>query len=172
MIFSFISSFKSKFFEGLDKEKVSEAFNGNKKTLNSSLNICLNTNLMHEGLLNKVENSMKELHENDEKISDLILKKTVELEVENKALQENNKEITKYLEILKKSLRQSQNKVERLKKTYKKLKSENNDLFADLKTTKQIKMKIKRLSKKQKLDDNIHDIQSTNCYSIKGTLIK
>ena len=156
----------------MDNEKVCEAFNGNKKTLDYSLNISLNTNLLHEGLLKKVENSMKELHENDEKISVLILKKTVELEVENRALQENNKEITKHLEILKKSLRQSQNKVERLKKTYKKLKSENNDLLADLKTTKQIKMNIKRLSRKRKLDDKIHDVQSTNYYSIKGTLLK
>ena len=153
----------------MDNEKVCEAFNGNKKTLDYSLNISLNTNLLHEGLLKKVENSMKELHENDKEINDLIFKKTVELEVENKVLQKNNKEITKYLEILKKSLRQTQNKIECLKKTYKKVKSENNNLLADLKATKQIKMNIKRLSRKRKLDDKIHDVQSTNCYSIKGT---
>ena len=181
MIFKFILFFKSKFFEGINNEKVNEIFGGNKKTSDYNLNICLNKNLLHEGLLNKVENSMKQLHENDEKISDLILTKTVELEVENKALQENNKEITKHLEILEKSLRQAQNKAECLNKTYKKLKSENNNLLADLKTTKQIKIKKSLLSKlferfsrktKEKQDDDIHNVQSTNCYSIKGTLIK
>ena len=89
--------------------------------------------------------------------------------MENKALQENNKEITKYLEILEKLLIKAQNNAESLKKTCKNLESENNDLLANLKTTKQIKMNIKRLSRKRKLDDKIHDIQSTNCYSIKGT---
>ena len=144
------------------------------KTLDYNLNICLNKNLLHEGLLNKVENSMKQLHENDEKISDLILTKTVELEVENKALQENNKEITKHLEILEKSLRQAQNKAECLNKTYKKLKSENNNLLADLKTIKQIRTNIKRLSRNARKtpDDNIHNVQSTNFRSIKGTLMK
>ena len=137
------------------------------------MKIWLNKNLLQEGLLNKVENNMKELHVNDEKISDLILMKSVELEVENKALQENNKEITKYLEILENSLRQAQNKTEFLKKDYESLKSENNNLLADLKTTKRIKTEIKRLSRnaREKQNDNINDVQITNCYSTKGTFI-
>ena len=135
------------------------------------MNICLIKNLLHEGLLNKVENNMKELHVIDEKISDLILTKSVELEVENKALQENNKEITKHLEILENSLRQAQNKTEFLKKDYKNLKSENTDLLADLKATKRIKTNIKRLSRNasEKENNNINDVQRTNCYLIKGT---
>ena len=90
--------------------------------------------------------------------------------MENKALQENNKEITKYLEILEKLLIKAQNNAESLKRTCEKLKSENNDLLANLKTTKQIKMNIKRLSRNtsEKPDDNIHDVQSTNSYSNKG----
>ena len=94
--------------------------------------------------------------------------------MENKALQENNKEITKHLEILEKSLRQAQNKAECLNKTYKKLKSENNNLLADLKTIKQIRTNIKRLSRNARKtpDDNIHNVQSTNFRSIKGTLMK
>ena len=181
MIFSFILFFKSEFFEGINNEKVNEIFSGNKKTSDYNLNICLNKNLLHEGLLNKIENSMKELHVNDEKISYLILKKTVELEVENKALQENNKKITKHLKILEKSIRQAQNKIKCLNKSYKKLKSENNNLFADLKTIKQMKIKetlfsrlFKWLSRntREKQDDKIHNVQSTNCYSTKGTLIK
>ena len=69
--------------------------------------------------------------------------------MENKALQENNKEITKYLEILEKLLIKAQNNAESLKKTCKNLESENNDLLANLKTTKQIKMYIKRLSRNE-----------------------
>ena len=173
MVFSFILSLKSEFFEGTDNEKVNEVFSGNKKALDYNMKIWLNKNLLHEGLLNKVENNMKELHVINEKMSDLILMKSVELEVENKALQENNKEITKYLEILENSLRQAQNKVECLKKDYKNLKSENNDLLADLKTTKRIKTNIKMLSRNaaEKSDDNINDVQITNCYSTKGTII-
>ena len=164
--FSLVLSLKSEFFEGIDNEKVNEVFSGNKKTLDYNVKICLNTNLLHEGLLNKVEKNMKELHVNDNKISRLILKKTVKLEVENKALQENNKEITKYLEIMKKSLTQAQNELECLKKTHKKLEFENNNLLAKLETSK------KRLSRKRKLDDNIQDVQSTNCNSVKSKLIK
>ena len=173
MVFSFILALKSEFFEGIDNEKVNEVFSGTKKALDYSMNICLNKNLQHEGLLNKVENNMKELQVNDKKISDFILRKSVELEIENKALQENNKEIIKYLEILENSLRQAQNKTEFLKKDYESLKSENNNLLADLKTTKRIKTKIKMLSRNagEKQNNNINDVQRTNCYSTKGTFI-
>ena len=117
---------------------------------------------------------MNELHVNDEKIYDLILKKTIELEVENKALQENNKKIFRYLGIFEKWLKQVQHKIECLIKTSKKLELENKNLLANLKSTKQTKMYLKRLSgnTSEKLDDNIHHVHSTNCYSIKGILIK
>ena len=94
--------------------------------------------------------------------------------MENKALQENNKEITKYLEILEKLLIKAQNNAESLKKTCKNLESENNDLLANLKTTKQMKMYIKRLSRNESeiSGDNIHDVQSANSYSNKGKLMK
>ena len=117
---------------------------------------------------------MKELHVNDEKISHLVLMKTVELEVENKALQENNEEIRKNLEILKELLRQSQNKIECLKTTYKKLESDNNDLLADLQTKKQTQMNFRRFSENlsNKSEDNIYGVQNTNYYSIESILIK
>ena len=174
MVFSFILSLKSELFEGIDKEKVSEVLIGNKKTLDYNSSICLSANLLHKELLNEVENNIKELHVNDEKISRLMLMKTVELEVENKALQENNEEIRKNLEILKESLTQSQNQIECLKKSYKMLKLEKNNLLAKLESTKEIKMYNKRLSgnESEKSDDNIHEVQSTNCISVKGTLFK
>ena len=117
---------------------------------------------------------MKELHVNDQKISHLMLMKTVELEVENKALQENNEEIRKNLEILKELLRQSQNKIECLKTTYKKLESDNNDLLADLQTKKQTQMNFRRFSENlsNKSEDNIYGVQNTNYYSIESILIK
>ena len=103
-----------------------------------------------------------------------MLMKTVELEVENKALQENNEEIRKNLEILKELLRQSQNKIECLKTTYKKLESDNNDLLADLQTKKQTQMNFRRFSENlsNKSEDNIYGVQNTNYYSIESILIK
>ena len=67
MAFSLVLSLKSEFFEGIDNEKVNEVFSGNKKTLDYNVKICLNTNLLHEGLLKEVEKNMKELNINDKK---------------------------------------------------------------------------------------------------------
>ena len=67
MTISFILTLIPEFFEGVDNEKVSEVFNGNKKTLDYNVNISLNTNLLHEGLLKEVEKNMKELNINDKK---------------------------------------------------------------------------------------------------------
>ena len=134
------------------------------------MNASLNKSSLHEGLFEEVENNIKELHEHDVKVNNLMLNKIVKLRTENKMFKEINEELTIQLRILQKSLKTAQNRAECLKKSYQNLQSKNEELLDYLEVTKKVKKDIVGpVTKSGEISfDKTHDDQS--CFEVEGNV--
>ena len=112
------------------------------QTLDDDLDSLTNKKRGYNGISDDVQKYLKEFDENDNKITELLLKKIIELENENKLLKETNKSSQTDLKSLETRLGNAQIERKNLKETYKKLQEDNKNICAKLENTKEMVEKV------------------------------
>ena len=102
------------------------------QTLDEKLKLISPAKYVNKGFSGKIRQQLEQISDYDNKIKDLLLKKTTEFIKKNKVLMEINKRSQIELKILKSSMRSAQKSVEHEKVKYNTLQLENKDLSLNL----------------------------------------
>ena len=171
----------------IDEEINNESENSHKEsdykshiseTINNNLNISSDKNQLYKEFSKETEKQLKEIHDNDNKIYELLLHKVLDFVNENKTLIEKNIFFQKQLSTLKEATKDVQNYSEMLKQNYKLIQVKN-DLLVVLQRSKMIReqieaklsvapVKIKR--KTTEGQDYSCNISRENCSTNQGLL--
>ena len=113
-------------------ENESDSENNKLQTSDEKLNKNPPYKYVNNGFSNEIEQQLEEMHDNENKINDLLLKKINEFIKENKLLTEINKSSQIELNRLKTSMKNSQKYLELWKENYRLLQLNNKNLLDNL----------------------------------------
>ena len=139
------------------------------QTLDDKLNKNLPDQYVNNGFSNEIEQKLEEIHDNENKINDLLLKKITEFINENKVLTKINKSSQIKLNNVKTSMKNAQRYLEFWKEYYRLLQLNNKNLLDKLPNNNDVDYSEKLPKHMRKLNSE-NNISSRSDFAIEGLL--